>query len=772
MTGRLVGRSTLVAAVLLLATARVTSAQSFGPAPILAGTWESQTRGNAYLLQVSWNGNTRRYEGVLVRQGIASQQVGFALGELCWVATPTRNPAIMDLQEEFRGANGGSTQAQWRRGYVRLDRTTPAELVTSSAIFHRVGDGNARRIAPGGPSYGSDNAAPPNAPQRFPQRPAPPAATMQRRPANPETQLAEPVPGSAPQAQPEQSAAEKLLAEMRGEKANPPPGWMSELPSVEKVKTSIPAGRDAKDTLIRTTAAFGVLEDLIEVFTGKTDYDLSRTQEPREAYDRFREYRRQGDSYPGAKGDIWGLAASKAFREEVLAKLMSPAVQRAYWQVRSATMAAQDARRNAAGNARDAMTALLNHLPSVDRVTHDMAGNGDRDSEARAWVAFRWLGWLSEALYNGRSKAAEYSAAEEAAGRRACKAEHECEVGSAFYFCRTAYWTSAEFVRALLDKYVPQAQQSVITANVTGHAPAWDAAMAMPAGSVRDFPEPSPACTTQGQYSFADEQKRLNAIAARKRAEEVQRKIQGALAAIQDRKKTKAAQDADAKRLAMADVARASKHADTTVFQVRLGVPSPVPDCEAVGHWESDADPRGKAALTPSDLTIVSTKTCLMLKEDGTTYIHWGDNVLPSWASLVETEFKADVLVSVRITIPSQARPPTSEQIGFGFLGSAIAAMSNGAAQAAYEKMLKDGPENVAKAQRDLQRKYKAPHEPVDVARFKIRGNVLEPEWTFPGLYVKYDADLYEDNILIELESVANARVKAKKKKDDAEGKL
>jgi hypothetical protein len=139
-------------------------------------------------------------------------------------------------------------------------------------------------------------------------------------------------------------------------------------------------------------------------------------------------------------------------------------------------------------------------------------------------------------------------------------------------------------------------------------------------------------------------------------------------------------------------------------------------------------------------------------------------------------EFKADVLVSVQITIPSQARPPTSEEIGFDFLGGLMASMSNEAKRAAYERMLKEGPENVAKAQKDLFRKYKAPHQPVESTTYRRNGaflrKVQEPEWVFPGLHVKYDADTFEDTILIELESVARARAEAKRKKEAAEGKL
>jgi hypothetical protein len=42
---------------------------------------------------------------------------------------------------------------------------------------------------------------------------------------------------------------------------------------------------------------------------------------------------------------------------------------------------------------------------------------------------------------------------------------------------------------------------------------------------------------------------------------------------------------------------------------------------------------------------------------------------------------------------------------------------------------------------------------------------VDEPEWRLPGLHVKYDAGPYEDTIVIELQSVADARAEAERKK-------
>ena len=67
-------------------------------------------------------------------------------------------------------------------------------------------------------------------------------------------------------------------------------------------------------------------------------FDLASAYNLALAQPRFREYRYEEDSeagkYPGPKGEIWNLGDSKAFREEALAKTVSPAMQRAYWEVR------------------------------------------------------------------------------------------------------------------------------------------------------------------------------------------------------------------------------------------------------------------------------------------------------------------------------------------------------------------------------------------------------------------------------------------------------
>src|SRR5205823_999509 len=80
-----------------------------------------------------------RYDGVLVRLGLASEKAGFAIGELCWTAKASPNPALLEIQEERRsGGNGQPSQARWTRAGVWLKQITATTLVTSSGTFTRV----------------------------------------------------------------------------------------------------------------------------------------------------------------------------------------------------------------------------------------------------------------------------------------------------------------------------------------------------------------------------------------------------------------------------------------------------------------------------------------------------------------------------------------------------------------------------------------------------------------------------------------------------------
>jgi hypothetical protein len=125
-----------------------------GPAPVLVGTWESQTSGNAYRMSVAWNPVAGRYEGRLVAQGHASQNVGFPLGELCWTATPSGNPTTLNIFEEFRSGRVGLTSnVTWRQGLLYLDRSTTGQLLTSIEAFRRVAETTSGGTTSGAPSF-------------------------------------------------------------------------------------------------------------------------------------------------------------------------------------------------------------------------------------------------------------------------------------------------------------------------------------------------------------------------------------------------------------------------------------------------------------------------------------------------------------------------------------------------------------------------------------------------------------------------------------------
>ncbi len=109
--------------------------QAQGPNPQLLGTWEAQVPGNHWQINVAWNAKENRYEGHLSKQGVASQAVGFAMGELVWKATPS-GQQIVEEQEYRTGANGVSSGYSWRKGAVY--KISNEEFTSSTARFIRV----------------------------------------------------------------------------------------------------------------------------------------------------------------------------------------------------------------------------------------------------------------------------------------------------------------------------------------------------------------------------------------------------------------------------------------------------------------------------------------------------------------------------------------------------------------------------------------------------------------------------------------------------------
>lgn len=120
--------------------------------PSLVGTWEAQITDNQYQMQVTWNSAANRYEGILTKQGQASQYVGFSIGELVWTATvsyDSNNNVSIQASQKYRwGSNGVSSGFQWFNHIVNLNASTADILVTSApprlerygvTVFHRVG---------------------------------------------------------------------------------------------------------------------------------------------------------------------------------------------------------------------------------------------------------------------------------------------------------------------------------------------------------------------------------------------------------------------------------------------------------------------------------------------------------------------------------------------------------------------------------------------------------------------------------------------------------
>lgn len=105
----------------------------------LRGSWESADQNNRWQMCVTWSQQASRWEGHLSKNGYASGVVGFSVGELVWVATPTSSVSrLKELQKYRWGKNGVSTGFEWASGIVYLLKSTNASLVTSTSTFNRI----------------------------------------------------------------------------------------------------------------------------------------------------------------------------------------------------------------------------------------------------------------------------------------------------------------------------------------------------------------------------------------------------------------------------------------------------------------------------------------------------------------------------------------------------------------------------------------------------------------------------------------------------------
>jgi hypothetical protein len=321
-------------------------------------------------------------------------------------------------------------------------------------------------------------------------------------------------------------------------------------------------------------------------------------------------------------------------------------------------------------------------LPSAEELVQKISGSDEVDKQARQLAAFILLVGVPDALAHRTGPDMRGEQSEAAAFRRIywvgrLQAEQRLRAlaGRAYV---NPYLNNEGFRRELTTVLFPgvgqlfearrQADAAVAQAN---------AAKAEAAAKVR---------AEQMQES---QQK----AAARAAVEQEKRRAEADQEAADAR--VKATEDAEIRKLALADGERGKGHTDMTVFGVPLGSVLPLPDCEAVGHMEQ--------RLFGS--VMESKKTCLLKEREGGRSIHWGEGALPDWAQYnLQADVKTDIVVSMTITIPSWPRRP-GESIGFGLLGGAMAAMENGAAERGYESELKNAPARVAKAQKKLREK-------------------------------------------------------------------
>lgn len=250
------------------------------------------------------------------------------------------------------------------------------------------------------------------------------------------------------------------------------------------------------------------------------------------------------------------------------------------------------------------------------------------------------------------------------------------------------------------------------------------------------------------QREAQDEQRRAQ-VGERTSA---QKKVAAAKAAA------KAEQDAEPKKLALADGKSARDHrVDMTVFGVPMGLPLTLPDCNTVGHMEKE--------LWLGSPVMASEKTCLFVEIDGSTEIVWGKGVLPSWAQGVSTDIKGDVLVSVRIEFTS-AVPGTV----------AVMRGAEAAAQGFHDAFANEAEDRVVAAHKQLREKYGKPTRSARGTFTNSHGattrTVDEPEWRLPGLHVLYGSATLTDWVTIEVESVFKARIQNERKNEEAAPRL
>jgi hypothetical protein len=257
------------------------------------------------------------------------------------------------------------------------------------------------------------------------------------------------------------------------------------------------------------------------------------------------------------------------------------------------------------------------------------------------------------------------------------------------------------------------------------------------------------------QRAAAQEQQAATADAQARAAAEAE--AQQAQAA----REAKAVRDEGAKKLALADGAKARKAGvEMTIFGVPLGAPLGLPDCQT----------KPEALFGHLTMVNASSETCLMANQDGSADIRWGKNVeLPSWVNDLKTDIRGDVLVAATIRFRSYVGQDI--HIGSGLLGTLAAA----SAASAEGRQAQAAAENVAKAQKQLGAKYGKPTRS-ELQKFQINGTVVREvyalTWIRPGLEVRYEPGSETDTVRIQVASAHAEQARVEEAKEKAEPKL
>lgn len=101
------------------------------PECLLIGEWQAQIENNNFTFSVSLDKGDALFKGILTKQGEASQNVGFTIGEVFYTAELSDTSGILAEKTEWRsGINGVSSSVEWRPSTTNINTwTTPNDGV-------------------------------------------------------------------------------------------------------------------------------------------------------------------------------------------------------------------------------------------------------------------------------------------------------------------------------------------------------------------------------------------------------------------------------------------------------------------------------------------------------------------------------------------------------------------------------------------------------------------------------------------------------------------